>query len=79
MRLAPLILTYTNPKQTERVIRNIAHPNFDLNIHLDNKYDINTHLFLKNLPNVFFINNSIDVKWAAFNSMIVSFEGIKNI
>lgn len=79
MRVAHLILTYTNPKQTERMIKNMAHSGFDFYIHVDKKYDINPHLFLKDLPNVFFINNRVDVKWAGFNTVVATFECIKEI
>lgn len=79
MRVAHLILTYTNPKQTERMIKNMAHSGFDFYIHVDKKYDINPHLFLKDLPNVYFINNRVDVKWAGFNTVIATFECIKEI
>lgn len=79
MRIAHLILTYTNPQQTERMIRNLYHENFDFYIHVDRKFDINPHLFLKTLPNVYFINNRVDVKWAGFSTVIATFECIKEI
>lgn len=79
MRVAHLILTYTNPKQTERMIKKMAHSNFDFYIHVDKKFDINPHLFLKDLPNVYFINNRINVKWAGFNTVVATFECIKEI
>lgn len=79
MRIAHLILTYTNPQQTERMIRMMYHENFDFYIHVDKKFDINPHLFLKALPNVYFINNRVDVKWAGFSTVIATFECIKEI
>lgn len=79
MRVAHLVLTYTNPQQTERMIKNMAHENFDFYIHVDKKYDINPHLFLGTFPNVYFINNRVDVKWAGFNTVIATFECIKEI
>ncbi|WP_316839569.1 beta-1,6-N-acetylglucosaminyltransferase [Pedobacter gandavensis] len=79
MRIAHLILTYTNPKQTERMIRMMYHENFDFYIHVDKKFDINPHLFLEALPNVYFINNRVDVKWAGFSTVIATFECIKEI
>lgn len=79
MRIAHLILTYTNPQQTERMIRNMYHPDFDFYIHVDKKFDINPHLFLEALPNVYFINNRVDVKWAGFSTVIATFECIKEI
>ncbi len=61
------------------MIRNMMHEDFDFYIHVDKKYDINPHLFLKTLPNVYFINNRINVKWAGFNTVIATFECIKEV
>ncbi|RAJ22859.1 beta-1,6-N-acetylglucosaminyltransferase [Pedobacter cryoconitis] len=79
MRIAHLILTYTSPEQTERMIKSLSHPNFDFYIHVDKKFDINPHLFLKDIPNVYFINNRIDVRWAGFSTVTATFECIKEI
>jgi hypothetical protein len=79
MRVAHLILTYTNPRQTERMIRELAHENFDFYIHVDKKFDINPHLFMEALPNVYFINNRVDVKWAGYSTVVATFECIKEI
>ncbi|MNK02957.1 Core-2/I-Branching enzyme [compost metagenome] len=79
MRVAHLILTYTSPHQTERMIRNMAHDGFDFYIHVDKKFDINPHLFLKDLPNVYFINDRTDVKWAGYNTVKATFRCIKEI
>lgn len=79
MRIAHLILTYTNAKQTERMIRSMAHENFDFYIHVDKKFDINPHLFLEALPNVFFINNRIDIQVAGFSTVLATFSCIKEI
>lgn len=79
MRVAHLILTYTDPRQTERMIKHMQHEDFDFYIHVDKKYDINPYLILKNLPNVYFINNRIDIKWAGFTTVTGTFECIKEI
>lgn len=79
MRVAHLILTYTNPRQTERMIKRLSHENFDFYIHVDKKFDINPHLFLEAIPNVYFINNRTDVKWAGFSTVTATFECIKEI
>jgi hypothetical protein len=79
MRVAHLILTYTNPRQTERMIRKLYHENFDFYIHVDKKFDINPHLFMEALPNVYFINNRVDVKWAGYSTVVATFECIKEI
>ncbi|HTH81302.1 MAG TPA: beta-1,6-N-acetylglucosaminyltransferase [Mucilaginibacter sp.] len=79
MRVAHLILTYTDPYQTEKMIRHMAHADFDFYIHVDKKFDIEPHLYLQNLPNVYFINNRMDVKWAGFNTVLATFGCIKEI
>ncbi|MDN3585377.1 beta-1,6-N-acetylglucosaminyltransferase [Pedobacter aquatilis] len=79
MRIAHLILTYTDPKQTERMIKSMEHKDFDFYIHVDKKFDINPHLFLKSISNVYFINNRVDVKWAGYNTVKATFECIKEI
>ncbi|WP_255713370.1 beta-1,6-N-acetylglucosaminyltransferase [Pedobacter sp. Leaf132] len=79
MRVAHLILTYTDPKQTERMIKNMEHKDFDFYIHVDKKFDINPHLFLKSIPNVYFINNRVDVRWAGYNTVKATFDCIKEI
>jgi hypothetical protein len=79
MRIANLILTYTNPAQTERMIKNMSHENFDFYIHVDKKFDITPHLYLKSLNNVYFIENRTDVKWADFSTVLATFQCIKEI
>jgi hypothetical protein len=79
MRVAHLILTYTNPGQTERMIRRLYHENFDFYIHVDKKFDISPHLYLQALPNVYFIQKRVDVTWAGFSTIIATFECIKEI
>ena len=79
MRVAHLILTYTDPYQTEKMIRHMAHSDFDFYIHVDKKFDIDPHLYLQDIPNVYFINNRMDVKWAGFNTVLATFGCIKEI
>jgi len=79
MRIAHLIMTYTDPVQTERMIRAMYHPNFDFYIHLDKKYDISGHLYLKSIPQVYFIESRTDVKWAGYSTVKATFQSIKEI
>jgi hypothetical protein len=79
IRVAHLILTYTNPQQTERMINRMYHPNFDFYIHVDKKMDIGSHLYLETLSNVYFIKNRVDVTWAGFSTVQATFECIKEI
>ena len=69
MRIAHLIVTYTDPVQTERMIRRMQHPDFDFYIHLDAKFPISSHEYLTQMPNVFLIKDRIDVHWAGFSTI----------
>jgi hypothetical protein len=79
MKIAHLILTYTNPQLTERLIKKLAHPQFDFYIHVDKKYSIEPYLYLKQYPNVYFIQNREDVRWAGYNTIKATFNCIKEI
>ena len=79
MRIAHLILTYTDPHQTERMIKRLSRENFDFYIHVDKKFDIQPHLYLGTLPNVYFIQNRQKVTWAAFSTVLATFACIREI
>src|ERR1700712_273908 len=79
MRFACLIVTYTSAKQTLRLIRKLDNGDFDFYIHLDKKVDMETHRELFKIPNVYFIKDRVDVKWAGFSTVQAAFNGIKQI
>lgn len=79
MKLAHLILTYTDPKQTERMIMNLWHPDSDFYIHVDEKIDIKPHLYLNDIKNVYLIKNRVEVRWAGYNTVKATFTCIKEI
>lgn len=79
MKVAHLILTYTNPKLTERLIKRLSHPSFDFYIHVDKKFNIKPYLYLQQYPNVFLIHNREDVRWAGYNTIKATFKCIKEI
>jgi hypothetical protein len=79
MRIAHLIITYTNPRQTERMIRQMAHPDFDFYIHVDKKMDIGSHLFLAKIPNVFLIKDRVNVVWAGYKTVEATLRSVKEI
>jgi len=79
MRFACLIITYTSARQTKRLIDKLDNGDFDFYIHLDKKVDINTHQELLGRPNVYFVKDRIDVKWAGFTIVKAAFSGIKDI
>ncbi|WP_345949062.1 beta-1,6-N-acetylglucosaminyltransferase [Mucilaginibacter sp. PAMB04274] len=79
MKIAHLILTYTNPQLTERLIKAITHPQFDFYIHVDKKYSIEPYLYLQQYPNVYFIKDREDVRWAGYNTIKATFKCIREI
>jgi hypothetical protein len=79
MRVAHLILTYTDPALTERLISKMHHRNADFYIHVDKKCDINSFLYLRGYANVYFISDRTDLKWAAFSTVLALFKCIKHI
>jgi hypothetical protein len=79
MRVAHLIITYTNPLQTERMIRQMQHPGFDFYIHVDKKMDIRSHLFLAKIPNVYLIKDRVNVVWAGYKTVEATLRSVKEI
>jgi hypothetical protein len=79
MRVAHLILTYTDPQLTERLIRVLTHPQFDFYIHVDKKFSIKPYLYLARLNNVYFIQNREDVRWAGYNTIKATFKCVREI
>ncbi|MEO6522695.1 MAG: beta-1,6-N-acetylglucosaminyltransferase [Mucilaginibacter sp.] len=79
MKIACLIVTYTSAKQTKRLVDKLNNGDFDFYIHVDKKLSMDTHKILFNMPNVFFIKDRIDIKWASYTSVKATFNGLKQI
>ncbi|PJE47279.1 MAG: glycosyl transferase [Sediminibacterium sp.] len=79
MRIAHLIITYTNPAQTARMIKRMQHPDFDFYIHVDAKFPIESHAEVAKIPNVYLIKNRVDVQWAAFSTIQAELNGLQEI
>ncbi|MEO5683815.1 MAG: beta-1,6-N-acetylglucosaminyltransferase [Chitinophagaceae bacterium] len=79
MRVAHLVITYTNPLQTERMIRRMQHTGFDFYVHVDKKIDITAHLFLAKIPNVYLIQDRVNVVWAGYNTVEATLRSVKEI
>lgn len=79
MKVAHLILTYTPPELSERLIKRLSNPQFHFYIHVDKKTNIKPYLYLRQFPNVFFINDREDVRWAGYNTIKATFRCIKEI
>jgi len=67
MRIAFLIMAHKDPKQIERLVKRLNHPDFDFFIHLDKKIDMDNFAYLEHLDRVVFTKTRIHVKWAAFS------------
>jgi hypothetical protein len=79
MKLAHIIMAYKNPQQIERMIRSMAHPNFDFYIHLDKKIDLTQFEYLKTLNNVYFIKERILCNWGGYSFVKAIFSSLKEI
>ncbi len=79
MKYAVLIMTYTSPRQTQRLIHRLNNGEFDFYVHLDKKVDIDTHREIQHMPNVFFVDNRIDIKWAGYTLVEAILSGMRYI
>jgi hypothetical protein len=79
MKFAVLIITYTSPKQTKRLIASLNNGEFDFYIHLDKKINIETHRELFSILNVYFIDHRIDIKWGGYTTVEAALSGIRFI
>jgi hypothetical protein len=79
MKLAHLILAHNEPKQLERLISRLAHPDADIYIHIDKKTSIVPFEYLKNIKGLFFIQNRVKVYWGSYNMVEATLNGFKEI
>ena len=79
MRSAILIITYTSPAQTKRLIDRLSSGPFDFYVHVDKKIDIATHKIIFDLPNVFPVTKRIDIKWGGYTLVEAIISGIEEI
>jgi hypothetical protein len=79
MKFAILIVTYTSAAQTKRMIQQLNNGEFDFYIHLDKKIDMETHRALFDMPNVYFVDHRIDIKWAGYSTVEGILSGIRHI
>lgn len=79
MKFAILIVTYTSPGQTKRLIESLNNGDFDFYIHLDKKIDLETHHELFDIPNVYFIEDRIDIRWAGYTTVQAALSCIRQV
>ncbi|HTB24505.1 MAG TPA: hypothetical protein VK711_04000, partial [Puia sp.] len=69
MKFAVLIITYTSPIQTKRLVASLNNGEFDFYIHLDKKINIETHRELFGIPNVYFVDHRINIRWGGYSTV----------
>ena len=74
MRMAHIIMAYKEPRQIERLLKTMSHPQFDFYIHLDAKFDITPFEYLTKVDRVYFIKKRVKVAWAGYSFI----EGVLN-
>ncbi len=79
MKIAHLILAHKNPKQIERLLKALDHPQFYFFIHLDKKTDESGFSYLKKEGRVFFIKKRVEVRWACYSLVQAQLNGIIEI
>ena len=79
MRFAVLIITYTSAAQTRRLIDRLRTGPFDFYVHVDKKIDIATHKDIFLLPNVYPVQNRIDIKWGGYTLVEAILNGLDEI
>jgi len=79
MKIAHLILAHKAPRQLERLVRALAHPEADVFIHLDRKADVRPFAALQQLPHVAFTRRRFDVRWGGYSLTNVVIESLREI
>jgi Core-2/I-Branching enzyme len=79
MKIAHLLFTYTNPLQTERLVKKLMHEDADFYIQLDKKMGLETHRNLSKYENVYFVKNRVDVKWGGYSMVQSVFNALEEI
>lgn len=79
MKTAHLILTHKNPRQLERLLDALEHPDFHFFIHIDKKADIQPFLYLAEKPRVQFIKKRTKIYWAAWGTIQATINGFEEI
>lgn len=79
MLIAHVIMAHKNPKQLQRLISKLEHPNFDIYIHIDKKVTIDEFSLIKETKTVKFIKNRVSCNWGGFSFLTAIFGAINEI
>lgn len=72
--MAHIIMAYKEPRQIERLLQTMSHPQFDFYIHLDTKFDIRPFEYLTKINRVYLIKSRVKVAWGGYSFI----EGVLN-
>jgi|SRR6185312_3783077 len=79
MKIAHILLTYTDPLQTERMVSRLQHEDSDFFVQLDRKIPLSSHQNLRNYRNVYFIQERVDVKWGGYSMLQSIFNALQEV
>ncbi len=78
MKLAFLILAHQHPKQLERLLTRLNHPNAKVFLHLDLKCKLNDYSFLKKMEHVELVPQRDYVNWGGHNMVLATLKLIEH-
>ena len=67
MKHAVLVQVHKQPPQVAGLCVALRHPDFDIFVSIDEKSDLEA--FRRVLPDVYFIRNRVNVRWACFSQV----------
>jgi len=79
MRIACIIMAHKDPQQIERLINKFRQLPFDFYIHLDKKIKRSPFDYLSQIPNVYFIQQRVRVRWASFSFLNAILQSLKEV
>lgn len=79
MKIAHLILAHAEPKQLERLIKRLSHPDADFYIHLDLKADIEQFSYLTQIGNTYFIQKRLKIEWGTYSLVQATLNSFEEI
>jgi len=79
MRIACIIMAHKEPQQIERLVKKFAPLPFDFYLHIDKKIGQGPFEYLAQLPNVYFVQNRIRVRWASYSFLMAVQQALSQI
>ncbi|MEO6230501.1 MAG: beta-1,6-N-acetylglucosaminyltransferase [Ferruginibacter sp.] len=79
MKVACVLLVHKNPEQVARLIEKLSHPGIDCWVHIDKKFDNTIFRQQLSFPNVFFVQDNVQVDWGCYNTVAAMVICLRNI